>query len=306
MSEADGLANAACEPPSWAVGNSLRSWQMRNTCEQINTKCLSKLDSNSCLFYGRNQGTSVAPISRNNWRSEYHRTGTGLMNFASATRTVLFLMALTAFGTTANAAGEPPRFQGLYGGLVSGYGFADESWSQPGGAAAPLPAGANFDLEGGLAGLTAGHNWNLGNFLLGIEVDGTTLEMDDSQPCGLMGAICTVDLNALVTARGRAGVFFGSESQFMAYVTGGLALAWIEATSPAPGATLDFTEATYAVGGGFEGYVMDTDWVSTKLEYLFVGVNDTKSYTVGLNPAVIATLKLNGIHLFRWGWNIHF
>ncbi len=218
-------------------------------------------------------------------------------------RATLFLLVLIAPATTAGAAGEPPKFQGLYGGMLAGYAFTDENWSQR--EAVPLP-GANFDLDGGLAGLTVGNNWHLGNFLLGLEADATTLALGDSQSCGLMGATCTVDLDALATVRGRAGYFFGSDSQFMVYATGGLAVVWADVTSPAPGASSNFTDVTYAIGGGFEGYVFDNDWISTKLEYLFVGLNDTTSYTVGLNPTVTATLKLNGMHVLRWGWNIHF
>ncbi len=226
------------------------------------------------------------------------------MRFVSTVRAAIILMVLFSLASTARAAGEPRKFfPGLYAGMLAGYAFTDDSWSQR--EAVPLP-GANFDLDGGLAGLTVGNNWHFGNFLLGLEADATTLALGDSQSCGLMGATCTVDLDALATVRGRAGYLFGSDSQFMVYATGGLAVVWADFTSPAPGAGSNFTEATYAVGGGFEGYVFDNDWISTKLEYLFVGLNETKSYTVGLNPTVTATLKLNGMHVLRWGWNIHF
>ncbi len=215
-------------------------------------------------------------------------------------RGLLAAIMLGALSQTAQADGEPPRFSGFYAGLVGGYAAADETW---GTAGIGGPARANLSLDGGLGGITVGHNWNMGNFVLGLGAGATTLSLGDSRACSPMGAVCVVDLDAMITARARVGFLFGEQSQFMAYATGGVAAAWIDVNNPGAGTTTNYTKATYTVGGGFEGYVLGTDWVSTKLEYLFVGLNDSRTYTIGGGSG---TLNFDGIHMARWGWNFHF
>ena len=215
-------------------------------------------------------------------------------------RGIIAATMLAAVSQTAQAEGEPSRFNGFYAGLVGGYAAADETWGTAGTGG---PARANLSLDGGLGGITVGHNWNMGDFVLGLEADATTLSLSDSNVCSGMAAICTVDLDAMVSARARVGFLFGTDSQFMAYATGGLSAAWIDVNNPGTGTTTNYTKATYTVGGGFEGYVLGTDWVSTKLEYLYVGLDDARTYTIG---AGTGTLDFDGIHVFRWGWNFQF
>lgn len=222
------------------------------------------------------------------------------MKRLSKLRGAVAAIVVAAFGHAAQADGESPRFQGFYGGIVGGYASADETW---GTAGLGGPARANLKLDGGLGGISVGHNWNMGNFLLGLEADGTTLALNDNNVCSGMGTVCDVDLDAMVTVRARLGLLFGEENQLMAYATGGLAATWIEANNPPAGTFNSYTEASYVVGGGLEGYVLGTDWVSTKLEYLFVGLDDSRTYTIG---AGTGTLKFDGLHVFRWGWNLHF
>ncbi|MCP5076158.1 MAG: hypothetical protein GY947_23040 [Rhodobacteraceae bacterium] len=132
--------------------------------------------------------------------------------------------------------------------------------------------------------------------------------MGDTNASSGMGTLCTIDVDAMATIRARLGFFFGEERQFMLFATGGLAAVWIDVNNPAPGgSTTNYTEATYVVGGGFEAYVFGTDWVSTKIEYLFVGLDDSRTYSIGAAAAAAnATLNFDGIHAVRWGWNLHF
>ncbi len=220
------------------------------------------------------------------------------MTFLRATLASIVFIWLSA---AAQAAGEPPRFDGIYGGFVSGYGFVDDASI---GVNALPPA--KFDLEGPSAGITGGWNWKHEGWLLGIEVDGQTMGMQDRVTNCVGGCNVTADIDGLVTARGRVGYLFGADDQLAVYATGGLAWVWLGVSNNVfvPTVSTDWTETTYAVGGGIEGYLFGTDWMSTKLEYLYVGLDASRS--AGVNTADTGNYKFDGLHMIRWGLNIHF
>ncbi|NNF78702.1 MAG: porin family protein [Rhizobiales bacterium] len=214
-------------------------------------------------------------------------------------RSVIVLISFIWLSVSAQAAGEPPRFDGIYGGFVGGYGFIDD-------ASIGVNAGpaAKFDLHGPLAGLTGGWNWKHEGWLLGIEADGQALGMQDTVTNCVGGCNVTADIDGLVTARGRVGYLFGDDQQIAAYATGGLALVWLGVRNNPLGVSTEWTEVTYAVGGGIEGYLFGTDWMSTKLEYLYVGLDAKRNALV--NTADTGRYRFDGMHLIRWGLNIHF
>lgn len=204
-------------------------------------------------------------------------------------------------GHAAQAEDESNLFDGFYGGLAGGYVAIDESWGTVGTGG---PASANLSLDGGAGGLTVGYGWNMGDFLLGLEADGTIAATHDSNVCSAMAAICDIDVDGIATFRARGGFIFGEHNHLTAYVTGGLGVVWYGATNPGIGGlSTHETDLTYVVGGGLEGYLFDTEWLSTKLEYLFVGLDRTYTYTIG---GGIGRLNFNGIHMIKWGWNFHF
>ena len=210
-------------------------------------------------------------------------------------------LAMGFAGHSAQAEDDNPLFDGFYGGLAGGYVVIDERWGTAGTGG---PAAANLSLDGGAGGLTVGYGWNLGNVLLGVEADGMITAANDSNVCSGMGAVCDIDIDGIATYRARAGLIFGEYDHLTAYVTGGLGMVWYGATNPAnPGGSADETDLTYVVGGGLEGYLFDTEWLSTKLEYLFVGLDRTYTYTIGGGTG---RLNFNGIHMIKWGWNFHF
>lgn len=216
-------------------------------------------------------------------------------------RAALTLFTLLWLSSAAQAAGEPPRFDGLYGGFVSGYGFLDKAnvsvFANP---------AQSFDMEGPLAGLTGGWNWKHEGWLLGLEADGQALGISDRiTNCGVACDV-TADIDGLITARGRVGYLFGEDQQIAAYATGGLALVWLDVYNAggAPPTSTNWVEATYTVGAGVEGYLFGTDWMSTKLEYLYVGLNARRNAVV--NTADQGRYRFDGMHLIRWGLNIHF
>lgn len=210
-----------------------------------------------------------------------------------------------AAATGVQAAGdEPEKFTGGYAGLVSGMGWGDGGLFNAG-------VGNNsLDLSGPLAGVTAGINWRNGSFLYGLEGDAQVLGLTDKVPCNGMGVACNVDVDAMITGRARLGYIFGSTDQFSIFATGGFANLWVgfDAEGPAGSPPRDqTTKLTYAVGGGFEGYLMDTNWMSTKLEVLYVGdIGYNLAFIQPGQTTITNRLNIDDFFFVRWGWNIHF
>jgi len=187
-------------------------------------------------------------------------------------------------------------FIGGYAGLVGGYGIVNERWvNQFNGLADP-------DLNGVLAGVTAGFNWRSGSLLVGLEGDVNRLAMRGitDSPAAF------VELAGIATARGRLGWIFGKNDQLAIFATGGVAHLWGAATNPAVSPpTFGFDQTGFVVGGGLEAYLMNSDRISSKLEYLYVGLNLNKTFPFA-PPVGVSTLQIGGMHLFRWGLNVHF
>jgi opacity protein-like surface antigen len=206
------------------------------------------------------------------------------------------------FGQAASdsATAEPPKWNGFYGGIFTGYATIDEEWSDN------VFGPQNFDLEGFINGLVVGYNWSNGRLLLGAEVDGAILDVGDTVTgcAGAAGGICQIDWNSLITVRGRIGWIFGDEQEYALYVTGGYAASHIDVTGAGVGPPVnEFTLRGYTIGGGGEAYLFDTNWISTKIEYLFIDMGNSRDYLLG--SVDTATFEGEG-HVVKFGLNIHF
>jgi outer membrane immunogenic protein len=223
-------------------------------------------------------------------------------------RTILFCTSLVALALPASAAaaadlspGYAPvarapvyyspyyNWTGFYLGINGGGGWGDSHWQGVG----------HFGMSGGQVGGTAGYNWQLGQAVVGLEgdVDYNHLQGTTVSPL-CPGVSCSTSDSWLSTVRGRVGYAF---DRVMPYVTGGLAVGDIRATTPGfPGAT--DTNAGWTVGGGVE-FALPGNW-SAKAEYLHVDLGDTSCGTAcGGTPSENVSLHEN---LFRAGLNYHF
>jgi outer membrane immunogenic protein len=156
-----------------------------------------------------------------------------------------------------------------------------------------------FDLSGGLAGGTAGYNWQTGNVVFGFEGDVDWSRLTGSTTT-LCSAGCTTGNSWLGTVRGRVGYTF---DRLMPYVTGGLAFGDIKASTPGlPGAAQ--TQTGFAVGGGLE-YALTNNW-SVKAEYLRVDLGKFNCGAgCGAGPTDNVSLKTNVLRAgvnYRFGW----
>jgi outer membrane immunogenic protein len=123
-----------------------------------------------------------------------------------------FLLAgvgLLALGVASASAADLPRqmpakapayvvqplynWTGFYVGINGGGGFGSSNFSSP--------FGTSFNTSGGLVGGTLGYNWQMNQFVFGLEGDIDWSNIRGSSACG--GTSCSTRNDWLATLRGR-------------------------------------------------------------------------------------------------------
>jgi len=193
-------------------------------------------------------------------------------------RVFLSGVALAALVGSASAADLPRRpapaaapvpyvspvynWTGFYVGLNGGWGWGTGSLSGP-------PRTGDIDGNGGIFGGQIGYNWQVNQFVFGVETDIQWSGIDVERRCGGGGTIhCQVSNDWFGTARGRLGV---AMDRWLPYVTGGLAYGDVSASVTGnPGASE--TQAGWALGAGIE-YAFNGPWTA-RIEYLHIDLGD--------------------------------
>lgn len=187
----------------------------------------------------------------------------------------------------------PPVFSwtGFYVGLNGGYGWG--SLGSIGNATFGKPSG--FTLGG-----TAGYNYQINQFVIGLEGDlnWTNIDSTERAPGPVFS---TADVNWMGTLRARAGF---SLDRALLFVTGGYAGASLDAKfndllTPANGSESNWRNG-WALGGGIE-YAFTRN-ISAKTEYLYTSFGNQNVFT-GTANASRADLSLS---LVRAGVNYRF
>lgn len=185
-----------------------------------------------------------------------------------------------------------------------------------------IPTGAfTFDRVtaapfGAIGGVQAGYNYQIGNWVLGVEADIQASGMKDSENCLLQcttfggfpnAATIEQKMGWFGTARARIG--YTSNSGVMAYYTGGFAFGDVETTiNEATGGLAGVfrfsdTKTGWTLGSGVEA-ALGGNWTG-KLEYLYVDLGDVNgAYTfAGFNHTISHDVTS---HIFRAGLNYRF
>ncbi len=214
---------------------------------------------------------------------------------------LLACCGVLALAGAAKAADLPPRYPvtrapiyapaynwtGFYLGFNGGGAWGTSAWDSTG----------DFDVSGGVLGVTAGYNWQVGTWVFGVEgdVDWTNIKGHTFAFCGLG---CETSNSWLATVRGRVGYTF---DRFMPYVTGGFALGDIRAHTPFL-AGKDETNFGWTVGAGLEIALIGT-WTA-KGEYLYVDLGEINcGFACGALPNDHASFST---HMVRGGLNYRF
>jgi outer membrane immunogenic protein len=215
---------------------------------------------------------------------------------------------------------------GFYIGAHGGYGWGRTEFSDyyntvfPDGLSGP---DAEYDTDGWLAGGQIGYNWQVDQFVLGIEADASWADIDgkgkyfaeddEIGSCIQQNDACTTKINALGTITGRLGVAF---DRALLYVKGGAAWANVKLTSgstdlvvPADSyhASEEETRWGWTLGAGAE-YAFAENW-SLKLEYNYIDLGDDKvtfHYSPDINIQPYAANVEQHLNIVKAGINYRF
>jgi outer membrane immunogenic protein len=233
--------------------------------------------------------------------------------------------------TAAHAAPPAPVYSwtGFYLGLNGGYGLAADPFNQTISALGLMASSSidsRVDPNGGIFGGQFGYNYQFGHAVIGFEEDLQWSGQHDTAGCGFECAnepsvMTTViegsaeqNIRWFGTARGRLG---WADNGWLVYITGGGALARIDATTAisasVPGLseafsnTTGFTKVGWVFGGGTEVRIFGP-W-SAKLEYLFMDlgpISDTLTISeAGITESFTTNSKVQD-NILRAGLNYKF
>lgn len=225
------------------------------------------------------------------------------------------LSAASAADMPVKAPPLPPApavsyWTGWYVGIEGGYG-----WGRAEDTDATGFDSGRFDVSGGLVGGTIGYNWQVNQFVLGLEGDGSWVNIKGSTigtvaavgTCGGASPNCNSNLQALGTFRGRLGLPWGN---VLPFVTGGLAVGSLngsEGDTVANGAAGSGTTtvAGWTLGGGIEARLPGA-W-SVKAEYLYVNLGNHPIFNDTLPGGTVVGENVRfTTNIFRAGLNYQF
>ena len=251
-------------------------------------------------------------------------------------RLVLALLASIAVVGTAAAADMPVKapvykapvvappynWTGFYVGLNAG-----GSWGRQENDLVTVPGGVTLlsnsdNLDGFIGGGQIGYNWQINQFVLGVEADfqGSGQKADGSFLIPFIPAIVAPAVPGLTanytdklewfgTVRARAGYTW---DRWLAYVTGGWAfghgtLSGTGTTTPA-GTVLAFSASQdysgWTIGGGLEWAFAD-HW-SAKAEYLYIDFGNGPTVVVNTAGSLAIASGRMTDNIARLGVNYHF
>lgn len=221
---------------------------------------------------------------------------------------LLSLLTIPAFA--GEPATSPSDWSGLYFGANGGYGWGSTNIETSGSLKLPLNGLVfDFSTDGGVAGGTAGYNWQFNNMVLGLEGDIDWANITgDSAPIALGGlpTVITAKMDWLATLRARVGF---TVDRFLVFGTAGLAgggFSGVVSNFPHDGmmSTASGTQYGYSLGGGIEMAL--APHVSAKAEYMHVDLG-TGSYRLGGTDANALTAAFHPkADLVRFGINYRF
>ena len=211
--------------------------------------------------------------------------------------------ALLVTAAAASAADLPARnvykapiaapafsWTGIYIGGNVGYGFGRTRGTAPVSGAGGTPG--QFDLDGFVGGGQIGANYQIANWVLGVEVDYQGADVDGTGTGG--GLTDSAKVERFGTVRGRLGYAW---DRWMVYGTGGYAFGartnYNFITPPIASGSRDLDG--WAAGGGVE-YAFAPNW-SAKVEYLHLDLDRRAYPSLGCVPACTVGAQLDTVRL---------
>jgi len=226
-------------------------------------------------------------------------------------RKVFVAIGLLIFGS-APAFAQIPSWTGFYVGGHLGYGWGSEDWTRIAGTGGQQGNGRvrSFDLDGFLAGGQVGFNYQVNQWVFGIEgemswsdVSGGFAGTNNNGP-----ASRNTEIDWIATLGGRAGYAFDN---VVLYVKGGGAWADQSYNHPATGGqgqafryTGGATRSGWFIGAGLE-YGFWRNW-SARLEYNYIDFG-TDRITLNEVSGRFVTFDMNQtVQTIKFGVNYRF
>jgi outer membrane immunogenic protein len=205
---------------------------------------------------------------------------------------------------------QTPGWTGFYVGVQAGAGFGKARQGDVTG----FDTG-DYNLSGGLVGVTWGYNWQIGNTVVGFESDAAWAKISGSTtgssappiPCYGVTPRCSAELQAFGTNRLRLGYAY---DRWLPFIAGGMAWGYVHGTEgdvPAGGLVGSGAEFHYGwtIGAGVEAMI-DPHW-SAKAEYLYADLRSGKAFSEGIAGLVSITEPVQmHVHIVRVGLNYKF
>ncbi len=238
----------------------------------------------------------------------YPRVAAFLLGLLSMKNVFLASVAVLSFSSMAAAADLAPytkappvvvnpgvNWSGFYIGAMGGYGWSDRL------RVSVLGVGASAnssDINGGFGGGTIGYNWQVNQWVFGLEADAAGADISDSETA--FGITVSDKIDAFGSVTGRIGYAAGAA---LFYAKGGY--AWADNKLSASALGLGFSESRihsgWTIGGGFE-YMFAQNW-SGKVEYMYADY-DNETYLASFVPGGIGFG--GAFHTVKAGINYHF
>jgi outer membrane immunogenic protein len=205
---------------------------------------------------------------------------------------------------------------GGYVGVNGGYAFGQSQWSDPLNPSGNISSG-NFNVSGGLVGLTMGVSGQSGSIVYGVEGD-----FDWQGVSGTSNnTFCTSLITSAAVGATAAGLSCKSESTWLGTFRARVGYAWdrvlVYGTAGGAGASLNTAfnglpvqnndEWGWTAGAGLE-FALADNW-TVKIEYLFVdlvGIGPCNNgYSCGYDVAATATTPaVNSNNTVKFNENI--
>ena len=230
---------------------------------------------------------------------------------------VFTLVSLTILFSSAFAASETPNWTGFYGGGHVGGGWSTVDWyedSTSGGSG--LPPGTldgTVKASGVLGGLQAGYDYQLQQFVLGLQANISSANINGNTagcPSAVSptGQACGTKINWLGTGIGHIGFAY---NQALFYTLGGFAWSNEELTNYCPNCTnpngnytFSGTRLGWIIGAGLE-YKLQKN-LSALIEYNYIDLGK-KNLTFVKVPSSYYTEDISErLHSVKLGLNYRF
>jgi outer membrane immunogenic protein len=162
----------------------------------------------------------------------------------------------------------------------------------------------DLNAGGGLYGLQAGYNWQVGHLVYGVEVDGTLGSLEETRT-DVTASQQTVKTDRLASARFRSGAAIDN-----VYIFGSVGIGYAQSKFTSTGdipspVSRDFDGFGIASGFGAE-YALTPNW-SLRAEYIYYAINKRENLR-NLTDDSFQTdfIKLDGINVVRVAANYRF